>query len=237
MTGAVASVVPIADTIRINSVCGSSVVSRRDRRLQEEALTFTFEIAVTEDCVDGACSDSDDIQQQTSSSIQSTLSSNVFETAVQEEAVANDVAVLTNAAVKSAEVKVIRVEVTTPEPTLSPTIAPTYENVCVDSSAKFYNPLSKKWKGCEWIARNKTRSRCNRIPYVKTHCPQTCGACSAYQCNNSRMNFQLQNKAAASKVCWYFRMDLRPERAKRLCEKDYFASTCRETCGRCSRTF
>ena len=153
MTAAVTSVVPIADTIRTNSVCGNSVVSTSDRRLQEEALTFAFEIAVTEDCIDGACSDSDEIQEQTSSSIQSTLSSNVFEVAVQEEAVANAVTGLTNAVVESAEVTVVGVELTTPEPSLSPTIAPTDENVCVDSGSKFYNPLIKEMErmrlGCQ----------------------------------------------------------------------------------------
>ena len=90
-------------------------------------MTFAFEIYVIEECVDGACSDSDDIQEQTSSSIQSTLSSDIFEAApaVQEEAVANAVTVLETVSVEPAEVTVVGVEVTSPEPSLSPTKAQT----------------------------------------------------------------------------------------------------------------
>lgn len=122
---------------------------------------------------------------------------------------------------------------------LAPSTSPTILNSenCVDSTTLFYNNNTQRFMGCKWIASRKTFKRCNSIAGARSHCPKTCNACGDHQCNDSKAFFQLENMIKSVKNCQYFEGEHVPlDRKERMCEKDYFAETCRGVCGYCEKS-
>jgi len=133
-----------------------------------------------------------------------------------------------------------------------PTRAPFPTESCKDSDETFVlaaktNGGVAKTKACEWVKRNNTAKRCD-IDGVKSHCPNTCGACTRVptespnvvtrapfasgSCKDSDETFVLaRGGVAKTKACEWVR---RNNTAKR-CDFDGVKSHCPNTCGACTR--
>jgi hypothetical protein len=133
-----------------------------------------------------------------------------------------------------------------------PTRAPFPTESCKDSDETFVlaaktNGGVAKTKACEWVKRNNTAKRCD-IDGVKSHCPNTCGACTRVptespnvvtrapfasgSCKDSDETFVLaRGGVAKTKACEWVR---RNNTAKR-CDFDGVKYHCPNTCGACTR--
>jgi hypothetical protein len=104
---------------------------------------------------------------------------------------------------------------------------------CIDSSLRFWNVKSNSLKSCVWVARKETWVRC-KIPGVSAHCPNTCGQCEAYKCEDSAVKFKVEKESTTVRSCDYFGNLANFKRVLQLCRREEFMNTCRNVCGLCS---
>jgi len=98
------------------------------------------------------------------------------------------------------------------------------EESCLDSPTRLM--INKKKKSCKWVANNAI-TRCLKKG-VASHCPETCGLCSEYECADSEKKWYLKN-GKKKKCGWVGRKN-----SEDRCAMEGVKQTCRATCGECN---
>ena len=115
------------------------------------------------------------------------------------------------------------------EPTASPTGL-----LCKDSSlhSRIDEPEAGRLRSCAWVGRlaSKIQKRC-MIKGVASHCPDTCGKCQDFECEDSALPWYLEN--GHEKSCEW--VGKNPLAVEYRCQKRGVKSTCRRTCNYCNR--
>jgi len=94
---------------------------------------------------------------------------------------------------------------------------------CIDSPTPFSRGGGRN--GCDFIAANT--NYCNVMePNVKSHCPDTCLACSEYECEDSEVEFQFNGRDI-------FCDDITANLLSRACGVEDIRKTCRGKCDYC----
>jgi len=82
---------------------------------------------------------------------------------------------------------------------------------------------------CKQAPRFKSGFFCSETSDLASHCPYACGACSEYQCSDSKATFLVGKN---EKDCaWLEKM--KPSKRDARCSKQWLANTCRKTCNIC----
>ena len=82
---------------------------------------------------------------------------------------------------------------------------------------------------CKQAPRFKSGFFCSKTSDLASHCPYACGACSEYQCSDSKATFLVGKN---EKDCaWLEKM--KPSKRAARCSKQSYANTCRKTCNSC----
>jgi len=94
-------------------------------------------------------------------------------------------------------------------------------------------------KSCKWVARNKTRQRCNitwKDKKIKDHCPMACGKCSnegeSYKDDDCSDDKNFRYKGRQRWKCSFIGKDT--NNLSRRCQKRSIAKACPVTCGTCA---
>merc|ERR1712127_256839 len=106
--------------------------------------------------------------------------------------------------------------------TSSPVASPTTIESCVDSDLRVM--VNGRPRTCKWAERNTAKRCAKGNGKVSAHCPQTCGACSTFACEDSFKRFYLKN--GNKKSCFW----VKQRNTQFRCSKEGIDTTCRSTC-------
>ncbi|GFH51681.1 predicted protein [Chaetoceros tenuissimus] len=87
-------------------------------------------------------------------------------------------------------------------------------------------------RSCKWVGRKNTTKRCS-YKYMTSHCPDTCGTCSLYQCSDSLATFYLWQSDKETCASLAALTDVKIEK---FCRYKTVAGKCPVTCGACSKS-